>query len=171
MRVHGGHWFLLMTTLLCLCCSISDKDRCSGGYLLDPDSGLCLDNDTGSDGDADTDTDTDTDVDMDSGADPDDDAGLDGGDGPDTADENGVATGLGEPCEDDDDCAEYGASTCGENPLPPYKKSCTKLDCVATECGDDYDCCDCSSIPELAIIGCLNIEDATLAALVGCVCK
>lgn len=97
-------------------------------------------------GDADTDSDGDTDSDT-------------------------SQTGLGEPCEDDADCAEYEASTCTVNDYTS-EYYCTFVDCTPADCEGGYECCDCSGVAGFDAVLCLNAEEAEMAStMAGCTCE
>ena len=153
-------------------CTIDDEDRCpegmrwtaeyascecpvGDGYYLetDPDDLAdvtclpCVAESTSPECDTDTDTgDTETDT-------------PDGGDG----------TGLGTPCADDGDCAEFEADLCALNPLDPEAPGyCTFEDCTPGGCPEGYQCCDLSGLG--LTIACLTDADAVQAEGFGATC-
>lgn len=56
---------------------------------------------------------------------------------------NGDSSGLGQPCETQDDCDHLQADLCLLNPLA-NKGYCTFDECAMNGCPTDYTCCDCS---------------------------
>ncbi|MCP4603986.1 MAG: hypothetical protein GY847_26270 [Proteobacteria bacterium] len=69
-------------------------------------------------------------------------------------------TGLGEECEDTDDCVGFEAEHCLYNPGDNDAGMCTIEDCDSDDCPGGYKCCDCSQsgIPDFNIIACIPDE-------------
>jgi hypothetical protein len=84
--------------------------------------------------------------------------------------------GLGTSCTRDPDCAGKKASYCLKSPLSPDDPGvCSIPQCTATDCGDGYSCCDCSSaaVPELKAWPrgiCIPRSDVSSVQAFGCVC-
>lgn len=128
-------------------CSVADEDRCVDGYYWAEEYLSCL-----PDPEGDTDTETGTD-------DPD--AGPDDG---------GTELGLGEECSGDPDCASFEADYCITNPMAPDDPGyCTIESCVAADCPDGWQCCDCTGLGWVQ--ACMDDANATTAAAYGCTCE
>lgn len=102
-------------------------------------------------------------------------AAADGGDGGD----GGAAisaSGLGDSCGGDPDCAGKKASYCLKDPLAPSDPGiCSVPQCTATDCGEQHRCCDCGSaaVPELQAWPrgvCLPSDQVSTVQSFGCVC-
>lgn len=157
-------------------CSIPDDKRCPAGFTFDSETMTCVkDVDAGADADSDADSDADADSAVDGGPD----SGDGGGDADSDADTDGPPTGLGETCQDDEDCVGFDAANCVKNPLAPAEPGyCTVVDCEADDCPDPYACCDCrdSTSPLLPADykrkACLGTKEANLAKSIGkCPCE
>lgn len=138
-------------------CDIDDADRCSEGYHYDP-KGLackvCEEDQTWDPINYNCVDDPDTDDDADAG------------------DDGGPPSGLGEPCDSDEDCAEYEASMCAVNPLTQEGVYCTLADCTPADCPDGWQCCDCLDVDPLNSLACATDQDAAqLSSLAGCDCS
>lgn len=149
-------------------CSIDDEDRCSGDLIWNSDYLACqcpertqwvgqgnecekksddLASDKGANGSGISDSGIESDA--------------------DTGEEKEL--GLAEPCQDDDDCANYKANMCLPSPAGYCTFECENPD----DCKDGFQCCDCTQ-SELVPPGtaCTKDADATLAETVGgCTCE
>jgi len=85
---------------------------------------------------------------------------------------DGGVEGLGAPCDDSTDCAEYAeANYCAANPMSPDQGGqCTILNCTADDCPEGFQCCDCAATI-LAVIICIDDASAEQAVLFGCTCS
>ncbi len=84
-------------------------------------------------------------------------------------------SGIGEPCADQPDCAQYEASACAVSPMTPDEPGyCTFADCDPGGCPAGYKCCDCSTstmVPEdQRGVVCLRDAMAAMAGMGGCMC-
>lgn len=149
--------FLLVAFGAVVGCEIDDSDRCPEGYHYDPEGlacVVCAEDETWDPADYTCVGSSDGDTDGDAG-----------GDG-------GPPTGLGEPCEDDEDCAGYEAAMCAINPLTQQGEYCTLEDCTPADCPDGWQCCDCLDDDPLNSLACAKDEDAELlSTLGGCECS
>ena len=138
-------------------CSIDDGDRCPDGYHYDPEGLACLvcaEDETWDPVNYACVGTSDSDSDVDAG------------------DDGGPPTGLGEPCDSDEDCAEYEASMCAINPLTEEGVYCTLEDCTPADCPEGWQCCDCLDVDPLNSLACATDEDAVpLVNLAGCDCS
>lgn len=162
-----GYWFVFFV-VVSGACSIDDKDRCSGDFIWKPEYRACVcpkgTEWTGQGNECEKKA-TDKTSDQ-----TNDDSGIADA-GVDSDAETGTTTrGLGEPCKDDDDCATYQADAC----LPVPSGGYCSLECeTATDCGDGYQCCDCTQ-STLVPPGkaCAKDADVSLAeSLGGCKCE
>ncbi len=152
-------------SLFVLGCQISDDDRCARGWVWDESVRACraVDTDTSPVGDTGTGT----------ASEPGDDAGDGSVDGsPDTGGtEAETETGptFGTPCFADTECTG-AVSFCQLDIRKPGEPGiCTIRDCVASDCPDGFQCCDCSHLGQS--ISCLPDEGAEEAASFTCVCS
>ena len=114
--------FVFCLLAVCLSCSISEEDRCGAGYFYE--EGNCYE-----DLESDTDSDTGAHTQQDSGVD-------DGGASP---------MGLGAPCSDQSECAQYQADYCFLDPTHPKMEGiCSVRGCTTQpdDCPPSYLCCD-----------------------------
>lgn len=102
-------------------CALEDNKRCLDELVFDPELGVCLPVDTDEDDPIDTATDDGTDTDT------------------------SMPSGLGELCENSDQCAGYEADFCLVDPDSGVG-FCTVQDCTPGSCPTGYLCCDCSAI-------------------------
>ncbi len=137
---------LLLILVAFVGCTVEQADRCSEGFVWDPEVLACrlVEIDTEPDAGPDTDSgDTDTDTNME--------------------------LGIGELCWSDADCATFIASYCQLSPFNPDDPGfCTIKDCLAGQCPTGYLCCDCSSLGSQ--VTCLTEESAESAEQYGCTC-
>ncbi len=94
-------------------CAMDDDDRCTGGLEWRPDEAACV--------------------------------ALEDTEEP--ADTSPVQEGLGDVCWTDTDCAAFAATGydfCLLDPTDPTVEGmCTLPDCTASDCGGEFQCCDC----------------------------
>lgn len=124
-------------------CSLTDDERCPGGFEFHSPSETCLKS-------ADTDKPPVT--------------SSDGGDGS-TDTDTGLEPGIGLPCQNHGDCAEYQADFCVLNPVSK-NNYCSMEPCTDTGCPEEYICCDCTDSPLDQVqhaSACLTTDDAYVA--------
>ncbi len=145
-------WVLLSITLLTAGC-LGSKEICPDGFEYNAQIGLCFKEQTDDDGGR-------SDTAGDAGE-----AGFDGG----------GASGIGESCTDNPDCAAYDADFCALDPMSRGEGYCTAIDCLPGQCAQGYQCCDCTSsdvMPaEMKIQICFKDADAQMSSLAGCGCR
>ena len=153
----------VLVLVLAVSCSIDDEDRCVDGQHWDPDALVCKLCDTDQTWDPEAHECVSAGGDSDADADADADGGADGGDGP--------PTGLGEPCDSDEDCEGYEASLCAINPLTEEGQYCTLENCEPADCPDGWQCCDCMAVSALESVACAKDEDVSALTFGGCTCS
>jgi hypothetical protein len=90
----------------------------------------------------------------------------------DTEDDGGptdAGVGLGETCMNSSDCQDYAADSCLTHPMSPGDPGyCTIQNCVAADCPEGWQCCDCDSLGW--VIACMDDANAATATSMGCTC-
>lgn len=151
-------------------CSMDDGDRCTNGFVYDPNLKACGASDAAlAQSDA---PEPSRGLPSDAAIAPEDaiavtEAGGAGSEAAAVVPESPVATAtFGTACAAAAECTAPTASYCFKMP-GSTAGYCSRLNC-ATDCPTDYKCCNC---PAFSVVACMKSSDALKAAAVGCTCS
>ncbi len=150
---------LLIILVTSVGCSVSDSERCSQGRIYVSQYGGCVDAVAGASSVG--------------GSQGRDDSGTDDSG---SSDATAQTSSFGNTCHADTDCTDGTATLCQLNPQAPQDPGfCTIPNCTPNDCGDAYDCCDCSASALLKSIltvpRCIPTANTSSLTAMACTCS